>query len=266
MAFADVNGQRLYYEDTGSSGPVIVFSHGLLMDHEMFDAQVAAFRDRFRCITWDERGHGQTAAAEPVPFSYYDSADDLAALLTHLDIENAVLVGMSQGGFLSLRCALTHPERVTALVMLDSQAGREQEEKLPIYEQLINTFMTEGLTPDVGATIAGIILGRDYPESEYWQNKWKTVPSAHIGNNFQTLVNRDDLTGRLSEVTQPTLIIHGDADLAIPLERAQLMADQISDSVLTVIPGAGHAANMSHPDEVNSVLADFLNKRYPETV
>ncbi|WP_375177535.1 alpha/beta fold hydrolase [Marinobacter mobilis] len=260
MAFADVNGQRLYYEDTGGTGPVVVFSHGLLMDHEMFAPQVAALRDQYRCITWDERGHGQTAVAEPEPFSYYDSADDLAALLTHLGIDHAVLVGMSQGGFLSLRCALTHPSRVRALVMLDSQAGTEMEEKLPMYQQLIGTFMTEGLTPDVGTTIAQIILGSDYPDSEHWKEKWKTMSPANIGNNFLTLASRDDLTERLSGITQPALIIHGDAHIAIPLERAQMMADQIPDAELVVIPGAGHGANLTHPDPVNRALADFLQR------
>jgi pimeloyl-ACP methyl ester carboxylesterase len=74
MPIASVNGQNLYYEDTGGRGPVLVFSHGLLMDHTMFAPQVQALQGRFRCISWDERGHGQTA--DPLhcaPFDYYDS-------------------------------------------------------------------------------------------------------------------------------------------------------------------------------------------------
>ena len=90
--------------------------------------------------------------------------------------------------------------------------------------------------------------------------KWKTMSAANIGNNFQTLASRDDLTERLSEVSQPTLIIHGDADIAIPMERAQVMADKIPDAELVVIPGAGHAANLSHPDPVNQALDNFLER------
>jgi len=77
------------------------------MDHDMFAPQVDALRDDYRVITWDERGHGQT----PVdgPFDYWDSARDALALLTHLGVEEAVLAGMSQGGFLSLRAALLSP-------------------------------------------------------------------------------------------------------------------------------------------------------------
>ena len=126
MPIARVNGQAIAYEDTGGPGPAIVFSHGLMMDHTMFTPQVGALRGRWRCIAWDERGHGGTAGDTLAPFSYYDSADDLAALLAHLGIERAVLAGMSQGGFLSLRCALTHPEIVRALVLIDTQAGRDK--------------------------------------------------------------------------------------------------------------------------------------------
>jgi pimeloyl-ACP methyl ester carboxylesterase len=75
---------------------VLAFSHGILMDREMFAPQVEAFRSRYRCVAWDERGHGRTASERLEPFSYYDSADDLAALLRHLAIDKAVLVGMSQ--------------------------------------------------------------------------------------------------------------------------------------------------------------------------
>src|SRR5580658_1873508 len=112
MPIAQVNGQRIHYQDTGGAGPPVIFSHGLFMDHEMFAPQVAALKGRYRVITWDERGHGGTAGASLDPFSYYDSADDLVALLGHLGIGRAVLAGMSQGGFLSLRVALIHPEVV----------------------------------------------------------------------------------------------------------------------------------------------------------
>src|ERR1700722_6579481 len=158
MPFAEVNGQRLHYEDTGGDGPVVAFSHGLFMDETMFDSQVAALRDRYRCIAWDERGHGQTGdTAEP--FSYWDSAEDLAALLGSLGVERAVLAGMSQGGFLSLRCALRHPELVRALILIDTQAGIEDPERLPYYEQLVQRWVTQGPDQELLDIIAALILG-----------------------------------------------------------------------------------------------------------
>jgi len=90
MPHARVNDQRLYYEDTGGSGPAIIFSHGIMLDGTMFAPQVAALRDRYRCIVWDQRGHGKTAGETLAPFSYYDSADDLAALLALLGVGSAI--------------------------------------------------------------------------------------------------------------------------------------------------------------------------------
>lgn len=262
MPYADVNGQHLYYEDTGGDGPVVVFSHGLMMDHEMFAPQVAALRDRYRCITWDERGHGLTASDELPPFTYYDSADDLAALLAYLGVKEAVLAGMSQGGFLSLRCALTHPDIVRGLVMIDSQAGPELAEKMPAYKQMIDTFVNQGLTPELGNAIAFIILGQNFAQAEDWKEKWRGFKPVNIMGTFQALAGRDDITERLPEIDVPTLIIHGDADVAIPLDRAKVMEEKLPNAHLTVIPGAGHAANLSHPEPVNQALAAFLEKVY----
>lgn len=260
MPYAHVNGQRLYYDDTGGEGPAIVFSHGLMMDHEMFAPQVEALRDRYRCITWDERGHGLTAGDQLPPFTYYDSADDLAALLDHLGIEQAVLVGMSQGGFLSLRAALTHPDKVRALVLIDSQAGKELEDQLPAYRQMVDTFINRGLTPELGDTLAFIILGQGFADAESWKAKWREFKPVNTLGNFQALAERDDITDRLGEIDKPALVIHGDADMAIPLERAEIVANKLPDARLELIPGAGHAANLSHPEPVNRVLAEFLDR------
>src|SRR3546814_768649 len=159
MPYANVNGQKLYFEDTGGDAPAIVFSHGLLMDHEMFAPQIAALRARWRCISWDERGHGRTAGEAIEPFSYYDSADDLAALLDHLGIEHAVLAGMSQGGYLSLRCALRHPQCVRALILIDTQAQTEDAAKTEGYKQMLEAWAQHGLPQQIADTVAQIILG-----------------------------------------------------------------------------------------------------------
>src|SRR3546814_15715485 len=110
MPYANVNGQKLYFEDTGGDAPAIVFSHGLLMDHEMFAPQIAALRARWRCISWDERGHGRTAGEATEPLSYYDSADHLAALADDLGIEHAAIAGMSKGRYHLLPRSQPHPE------------------------------------------------------------------------------------------------------------------------------------------------------------
>src|SRR6266481_3888407 len=109
MPSASVNGISIAYSDSGGDGPAVVLSHGYLMDSSMFEPQVAALAPEYRVISWDERGFGGTRATGP--FSYWDSASDVLGLLDHLGIDKAVLGGMSQGGFLSLRAALLAPER-----------------------------------------------------------------------------------------------------------------------------------------------------------
>src|SRR5260370_7751183 len=128
----EVNGQRIYYEDSGGQGLPVVLSHGLLMDHEMFAPQVDALRSQYRVITWDQRCHGLTETTTD-PFTYWDSADDLAGLLDNLGIERAVLGGMSQGGFVSLRFALRYPERVRAIVFFDSHPRPQDPDKPPTH-------------------------------------------------------------------------------------------------------------------------------------
>src|SRR3954468_9596720 len=134
MPLADVNGQHVYYEDSGGSGHAVLFSHGFLMDHEMFAPQVAALAGEFRCITWDERGFGQTEAAGD--FTFWDSADDALALLAHVGADRAFLVGMSQGGFLSMRAPLRALDRVLGLGLIDSQSGPEPAEAIPLYQAM----------------------------------------------------------------------------------------------------------------------------------
>jgi len=258
MPIAQINGQRIFFTDTGGDGPAIVFSHGLLMDHEMFAPQVAALSDRYRCISWDERGHGKTAGETLPPFSYYDSADDLAALLDHLGVEKAVLAGMSQGGYLSLRCALTHPERVRALILIDTQAGPEDPGKMAGYQQMVDDWAANGLSDPVAAIIESIILGEGWPGAAQWKAKWKTWNAANLAGCIRTLASRDDISGKVGAISVPALVLHGDRDAAIPMAAAQSLTDALPEARLVPIPGAGHASNLTHPDATNAAIEDFL--------
>jgi pimeloyl-ACP methyl ester carboxylesterase len=238
MPFADVNGQRLHYEDTGGDGPAVVFSHGLFMDETMFDPQVAALRDRYRCIAWDERGHGQTGDTTE-PFTYWDSAEDLAALLGSLGVERAVLAGMSQGGFLSLRCALRHPELVRALILIDTQAGVEDPDRLPGYQVMVDNWVANGPDQPTLDIIAGLILGEGYPAAE-WQEKWKRQSNENLVTVFTTLATREDLHDRLAEIDVPALVIHGEADTLVDISGGVRTAQCIPGALFVAIPGMGH--------------------------
>lgn len=258
MATAHVNGTTIRYEDSGGNGPAVLFSHGFLMDHTMFDAQVDALGDDHRCIRWDERGFGDTLA--PGPFSYWDSADDAVALLDHLGIDRAVFVGMSQGGFLSLRAALAQPDRVRALVLIDSAADTDDAETIEGYQGMLHVFGhgSDEERAGVFEIVAGMILG-DADLTADWVPKWRAMDHEQLVIAGHALLERDDITDRLGEITCPVLTVHGTADEAIDLDRARALAAAVPDHRgIVEVDGAAHAPNMTHPDQVNHALRDFL--------
>ena len=263
MPLHHINGQGIYYEDTGGDGLPIVLSHGLLLDHEMFAPQVDALRSANRVVTWDQRCHGRTETTAD-PFTYWDSAEDLLGLLDHLRIEQAVIGGMSQGGFVSLRFALKHPGRVAGLVLIDTQAGPEDHEKLATYQVMLDVWEGEGLNDQLAEMIAAIILGNDWPGRHLWIEKWRQTPRALLRPMFQALAGRDDVTGRLGEIKAQSLVIHGTADAAIDMELAQRMCSDLADChQLVAIEGGGHSSNLTHPEAVNAALKQFLVELTP---
>ena len=260
MEIATIHGVDIAYTDTGAvdGGRTVIFSHGLLMDHEMFVPQIEALSGRHRVITWDERAHGNTRAT--APFSYWDSASDLLGLLDHLGAATAVLAGMSQGGFISLRAALQAPERVDALVLMGSQAGLEDPEKQASYEVLHQVWLDQGPKP-VQEVVASIILGEG--DWSAWFAKW-TSWAEHdrdeFTHAFRCLSDRDDVTERLGEITCPSLVIHGTADAAIPMERARAMAEGLGGATAFVeVEGGTHACNLTHPAPVNEAITAFID-------
>ncbi len=257
MPFADVNGQQLHYTDTGGRGPVVVCSHGFLMDHSMFAAQVAELDTDHRVVCWDERGFGATRS-DGAAFSYWDSARDLLGLLDHLGIEEAVLVGMSQGGFLSMRAALLAPQRVRGLVLLATQAATETPEKIAEYQAMVDTWAAHGYLDELADNVASLIIG-DPALEEATKARWREWDHRNIRAAGGALLERDDITDRLPELTMPVLCIHGTEDGAISLDRARQVCEGVPDCRGFVeVEGGAHAANMTHPEVVNPAIRRFL--------
>ena len=257
VEFASVDGTEIAYDDTGGPGPVVLLAHGLLMDRTMFAPQVEALRDGFRVVTWDARGFGETRY-DGRPFTYWDLAADGLGLLDALGVGEAVVGGMSQGGFISLRMALLAPARIRALILLDTQAGTEDPDVVPLYREMVDAWSSGGLSDQVAEAIASALLGE--PElSKVWMAKWKARPRDSIVMPARALVEREDLTGRLGEITAPALVVHGTADAAIPIDRAEALAAGLSGSNgVHIVQDGTHAANLTHPGAVNDAIADFL--------
>jgi pimeloyl-ACP methyl ester carboxylesterase len=207
-------------------------------------------------ITWDERGFGLTEY-DGEPFTYWDSARDCLGLLDHLGIDRAVVGGMSQGGFLSLRVALTAPDRVRALILLDTQAGVEDPEAVPLYEGMRDTWLAAGPVDELVEAVAGLIIS-DPEVNQVWIDKWKQQPNDYIQQPFATLMSRDDVTGRLGEITCPALVVHGTEDVSISMDKAEQLATGLPGAGPVVKVGGAHAANLTNPEPVNSAIIGFL--------
>ncbi len=260
MPIASVNGQKINYEDTGGDGPAVILSHGFMMSGEMFVHQVEALQSDYRVITWDERGFGHTEF-DGEPFTYWDSAADCLGLLDHLGIDRAVLGGMSQGGFLSLRAALTAPERVRGLILLDTQAGAESPEAIEAYGGMTQAWLEVGPVDDLVDVIAGIII--DEPEANaHWIAKWRELDERAGRDGMlaasNCLYGREDITDRLGEIECPAIVIHGTEDTAITMEQAETLAAGLSGAGEVVKVSGAHAANLTNPEPVNAAIVSFL--------
>lgn len=206
MATVTRDGIMLYYEVSGS-GPTIVLTHSFLCDGALLTHQVAALERTQRVINIDLRGHGRSGPSES-PFTIYDLVDDVAAVLDAERVASAVWMGLSIGGFLSLRAALTRPERVRALVLIDSDAGPESAWKKLKYRAMKLGLKTMGprfVMPAVMPIMLGRTTLRSRPElrAEYYQ-RFLDVHVKSIVSGIDAVTRRDDLVGRLSEIRVPT--------------------------------------------------------------
>jgi 3-oxoadipate enol-lactonase len=250
-------GPTIAYEDTGGPGVPIIFSHGLFMDHTMFAPQVERFARSWRCITWDERAHGETLASGP--FTYWDSAKDLLGLMDALSIPRAIHVGMSQGGLLGMRAAMLAPTRFVGIVQLATQAGKLAEDGAEAFKAISLEWQENGFTEDKHQFLLGLIMGPGIDDT-YWRKYWSKFTPAQLDDQVSALYSLEELYDRLHEVVVPLSTIHGLADVSTPYQRAERVAREVPDSRgVTLIEGGPHAVNMTHPDEVNAALSTFLD-------
>jgi len=257
MPIAQVNGLALAYDDTGGSGPVLVFSHGFLMDRTMYAPQIEALRARYRCISWDQRGFGETGPVAAA-FSYWDSAKDALGLIDALGIAQATFIGLSQGGFLSMRAALLAPQKVKALVLFSTRAGLDTDETEQNFLGLKAEWTAHGAA-NVAGFLGNVLVGGAPADQAPWQAKWAAMSKDALAHPIDTLVGRDDLTPRLAEIAQPAIVFHGDADSAIDIGFGEALAKGLPGCKGFVrIPGAGHAPNLTHAGLVAAPLTDFL--------
>ncbi len=254
MPKVQVNGIELYYESHGQGYPV-VFLHGFSATHHMWQPQIPVFSKSYRFVIYDARGHGQSDSPPSVDdYSADIVVEDLYQLLGALKIDKAVIGGLSMGGYESLRFYLTHPEMVTALILMDTGPGyrnpAHREEWNRGREELAQRLETEGI--EVLASNAPTESRREVMLTQ------NPVGLAHMARKVVAQHDSMVIEG-LTGVKVPTLVLVGENDKPF-LAAAQVMAKKIPSSELFIVPDAGHAANIDNTGSFNKAVLDFLNK------
>ncbi|MBX5492775.1 MAG: alpha/beta fold hydrolase [Chloroflexi bacterium] len=267
FAIAD-DGVRLYYEETGSGFPLL-FIHEFAGDCRSWEPQVRYFSRRYRCITYNARGYPPSdVPTDPAAYSQQRAVDDALAVLDHLGIAQAHVVGLSMGGFCALHLGLQQPARTRSLVVAGAGYGAQPERREAFRresELIARAFETEGAAPVAARYAVGparVQLQNKDPRG--WAEFARQLAEHDARGAALTMrgVQRErpslyDLTAQLRQLQVPTLLVVGDEDEGC-LEPALMLKRTIPTAALAVLPRTGHTCNLEEPALFNQLIADFL--------
>lgn len=258
--FAPTNGIQTYYEDIGQGEPV-VFIHGFSLDHRMWQGQME-FAKQYRVVRYDVRGHGRSVA-EP-PWTAGDQVADLLALLDHLKIQRAHLVGLSMGGGIAVNFALAHPERVKSLVLV--APGIEgfffSPESIHRWFALLEICRAQGAETCREKMLDDPVFDGVRRQPEVFaeiKNILEDFPTKTLTNPYTPPAPPTPLE-RLPEIHAPTLVMMGALDQADLRAIADIAAQRIPGARKKVFENAGHLLNLEQPAEFNTALEAFLKE------
>jgi pimeloyl-ACP methyl ester carboxylesterase len=261
MPQLSIRGIRLHYDEKGSGQP-IVFVHGHPFNNTMWQYQLTQFSNQYRLIMPDLRGYGQTETT-PGRVMLDEMALDLLHLLDALQIEQAIFCGLSMGGQIVLDFYRLFPQKVKALIIVDSDARGDTPDSYRQRIQKAATILEIGMKKHTDDTIHQYIAAASMQNTPVYAHLYEMMTktsaegasAAHKGR-----AERRDHIPFLSNIKVPTLIVVGEEDFFTPEPIARLMSDSIPGAQLAVISGAGHLPNMEKPEEFNKVVAAFLTK------
>ncbi|MDQ3805341.1 MAG: alpha/beta hydrolase [Acidobacteriota bacterium] len=259
---ARVRGIQIAYEEAGRGEPVVLL-HGFPFNRSLWREQVAALGGRFRVITPDLRGHGESAVGEG-PATMEEMAADVAALLDELGVRGAVVGGLSMGGYVTLAFCRRFPERVRALVLADTRAQGDTDEARRAREETARRALSEGMEPIADSMLPKLLspsaLAARPDVAERVRAMILATPPEGAAAALRGMAVRPDQTDWLPEISVPTLIIVGSEDALTPPSDSETMRARIGGARLEVVEGAGHVSNLERPAEFNRALAEFLDR------
>lgn len=266
MPHAPVNGVELYYEETGSGYP-LVFCHEFAGSIESWEPQVRYFSRRYRCITWNARGYPPSGVpTDPDAYSEEQNLEDLRGLMDHLGLQQAHVVGLSQGGALTLKFGVAYPERCRSLVVAGAGTGSDNPDEWA-GEAAANAdrFQREGMekAAESYGTAAGRVplLRKDprgFREFMLLLKQHSTLGSANVMRRVQgRRKGIYALEEQLPRMRVPTLVMVGDEDEPC-LNVALFLKRRLPNAGLAIFPKSGHAINLEEPAWFNQFVLDFL--------
>jgi len=257
---AAVNGTKLYYEMAGT-GHALVLIHGGGVDRRLWDGQFQEFAQHFRVIRYDLRGSGKSE----IPQAKYSNREDLYALLRHLNVDKAYVLGLSRGGGVAFDLAVSHPEMVDALILVSSNLST-----LPkVYHDMIASAQKAGR--EEGIARAAEIWSSDPYQGPVQPNlPARQKVAAIMRENLASFLyfwngpiaaappGTRPAAERLAEVRVPTLVIAGERDAEQARANYDRWARGIPGAKKVVVPGAAHLVNIDKPQEFMRIVLDFL--------
>ena len=258
MFFITDDGVRLHYLDEGKGTPVLLL-HAFPLNADSLRPQLAGLSHRFRFIVPDHRGFGRSQPGSG-PTEMDRIARDALGILESLHIEQAVIGGVSMGGYATMALLRRDPRRARAILLVDSQARADDEQGKARREQTAREVMEKGVEVLLDSLLPNLLAPNAAPttrreiEAMVRANRPEGVAAALRG-----MAMRPDSKEILSRFAGPALIAVGEQDRLTPPERAQEMQSLLKSSKFKIIPGAGHLSNLERPEEFNRALEDFLS-------
>lgn len=260
MPFLNAGDCVVHYQVDGPADkPALLFSNSLASDLRIWDPLVPLLVSDFRLIRYDMRGHGLSEAPAP-PYSAADLAQDVVGLLDALQIDKAVVCGLSVGGVIAQQLAIDYPDRVRALVLCDTGA---RIGTVASWEERIATVKAHGLTvlatPSMERWFSEDFRQRQSADVRGYANMVvRTAADGYVGT---CCALRDtDLTQAAASIDKPTLVLCGDQDIATPPDMARELANIIPKARLTFIPAAAHISCVEQPAVMAAQIVQFLRE------
>lgn len=257
----------LGFDDQGSGLPVVLL-HGFPHDRALWAQQRDALSTHVRCIVPDLRGCGESSTVGPWSMDQY--ADDIVALLDHLDLAHAVVCGLSMGGYVAMAMWRRHAERIRALVLCDTRATADTDATRAARDELIVLARRDGAHAVAERQLKGM-LGASTHEGrpqvvEQMRAMMERQPVEGIAGALAALRDRPDSRPTVASISVPTLVVVGEEDTLTPVSDAEAMIDLLpafAHARLERIAHAGHASCVERPAAVSHVLAEFLSTLPP---